>query len=167
MFTFIAVLISCVIMAVAWRVRGGWLSVPSTQLGRLIPAVVLAAAILFFTGNVVVSLLSIPALWVGTIFPWAQWMDMGRVEENDDFVGMFGRGMILLAPLAILFSLFGITAYPEYMIIAGGMMSPIYWLSWKAPDFRLGSFIDGSTAIGELATGAWIMAVSAVFILLV
>ena len=111
------------LMGVAWRIRGGWLALPSTTLARLVPATVYAIGAYLMSDNLW-HLLMGPLLFLGTIWPWGQWQDMGRVEENDDLVGMAGRGMLLcLAPGAFL-ALQGEAAQPGAML----------WLAQASPD---------------------------------
>ena len=95
-----------IMMGVFWRIRGGWLSLPSSQLGRLVPATFFGLVLHQVGVAPWHALIAGLALWLGTVFPWAQWMDMGRVEDNDDEVGMTGRGMVLFLPFVLVLTLF-------------------------------------------------------------
>ncbi len=128
------------LMGVAWRVRGGWLALPSTNLARSVPVVLMSAGAYGFSQDLLM-LATGPLLFLGMIWPWAQWMDMGNVEENDDFVGMSGRGLLLTYPLGLLFYF---TGYGIIVSAGGILMGLIYWLSWKAK-------LD--TPGGEVGTG--------------
>lgn len=145
--------------ALAWRIRGGWLGLPSTTLGRLVPSVLYGGFAYWLGVPLLFSIALIPSLWIGLIWPWAQWMDMGHVREDDDLIGMTGRGFLITV-------LPGLLLWNPALVAAGGLMGPIYWAAWysasgsvsSAPRFQWNSFIDGPTAIGELVTGGMIFA---------
>ncbi len=130
-----------VAMGAAWRIRGGWLSLPSTQLARMVPVVVGTVGAVWFFPDAWTMWVWGVSLYLGMIWPWAQWMDMGRVAENDDFIGMSGRGMILTAPAGLLMYFHGMGII---MLVGGFFMGLIYWISWKV---RL------NTVGGEVGTG--------------
>lgn len=139
-------------MALAWRIRGGWLGVPSSTAGRLIPASLLCLMALHITGHDPWMLMVLPLMWLGAIPAWAQWQDMGRVEDNDDFVGMTGRGLLLTWPVGLFLYLYGL---PPWFSFGGVLMGPIYWLAWRFfGRVRRGGFIDGPGAIAEMGVGA-------------
>lgn len=129
-----------VLMGIAWRIRGGWLKMPSTLLGRMVPTILMALGAAALSGNLWM-LLAGPAVYLGMIMPWAQWMDMGRVEDNDDFVGLSGRGMLLTLPLGLLMYALGYGIIP---LVGGVLMGTVYWVSWH---IRL------DTEGGEVGTG--------------
>ncbi len=141
------------LMGVAWRIRGGWLALPSTTLARLVPATVYAIGAYLMSDNLW-HLLMGPLLFLGTIWPWGQWQDMGRVEENDDLVGMAGRGMLLcLAPGAFL----ALQGYPLLLLIFGFLMGPIYWLSWRIKFYTMGGEVGTGLLLGVLTSACYLL----------
>ncbi|MAF25564.1 hypothetical protein CL634_08340 [bacterium] len=77
------------IFGVLWRIRGGWLNVGNTTLARLIYAIPFGGYAFYLSSDPYMGLAAICA-WLGMKLPWAHWMDMGHVEENDDFTGVAG-----------------------------------------------------------------------------
>lgn len=135
-------------MALAWRIRGGYLGLPSSTLGRIVPATLLAGLAYWFTQDYWMALV-MPLMWAGTALPWAQWM---QVRNSDEITGMTGRGLILTLPVGLFLYVMG---YEIIFMLSGVTFGIIYVLSWKLfSNIRLGGFIDGATSVGELLTGA-------------
>ena len=138
--------------ALAWRIRGGWLGLPSTTLGRSVPALVLGGTAWSLSTSIWAAGATAIGIFVGALLPWSRWQDVGHVADDDDLVGMMGRGLLLTWPTGLALWRLG---YSPIFMAGGILMGLLYWLAWKIPDgFKVGSFIDGQTAVAELATGA-------------
>jgi len=133
-------------MGLAWRVRGGLWALPSTTLARSVPAILMSLGCFWFSQSLWM-LLAGPALFAATTMPWAQWMDMGTVEDNDDFVGMSGRGLLLTLPLGLLFYFMG---HGIIVQVGGVLMGSIYWTSWKIRLMTPGGEVGTGFLLGSL-----------------
>ena len=106
----------------------------------------------------------IPLMFLSILPPWAQWMDMGRVADNDDFTGMLGRGLILTYLCGWFLYFFG---YGVALVISGPAMALIYYGCWRLYPSKLkpNSFIDGPTSVAELLVGFWLFSVTTAMLL--
>lgn len=153
----IATLAAGLLGALMWRMRGGFL-MPSTQVGRIfavLPLVAIGYALAGWPAALAAAL-----LFPTTLLPWGKWMDMGTMGDDDDLVGMTGRGFVQTSLAAAGLAVAASPLAGLIYLFAGALMGPIYWGAWKAfprvkPEGRLGSnvFIDGPTSIAELAVG--------------
>lgn len=149
--TFFIAALAGLLGALVWRMRGGFL-MPSTQVGRVFAVLPLVAIGYGLAGWP--AALAAALLFPTTLLPWGRWMDMGTMGDDDDLVGMTGRGFmqtsLVGAALAVVTSPLAGLIY----LFAGASMGPIYWSAWKAfPGVNLNGFIDGPTSIAELAVG--------------
>lgn len=144
------IVFSIIIGALVWRLRGwgGWST--SMTLKRFMATAPLMVIGFIFGGPH--GMLAAATIFVMLMLPWGQWQDQGTVEDNDDLIGMTGRGCLQTLPAATI--LMPMTPSAIILIWAGAMMGPIYWLCWKTlRKIRCGTFIDGPTAWAELMTG--------------
>ena len=154
----ITVLLLAVLGAVLSRWNSGpqlpWWK-PGHTVKRVGVAGVLGIALFVLSGDPW-TLLAGLALFVGLLMPWAEFQDFGRVagSERRDFIGMTVVGGILVAlPTAAVLAFAGYDAAP-LVLVAAAFTGPAYWASWTyLDDMRWSGFIDGPTALGELARG--------------
>lgn len=157
-----AVLIGAALVgAIAWRGRGGWFGLGSTQLSRIFGVLPLLP-FAWWVGDwhaVVAAAL----LWPPLMFGWAEWQDMGTVADNDDFVGMTGRGFLQVAlSVTALHQLVSVDSAIPFMWL-GGLMGVIYWLACQARSWPVivlfgRNLVDGFTSVAELVVGAMLYA---------
>lgn len=150
--------LAALVGAIAWRGRGGWYRLGSTQASRVLGILPLLP-FAWWAGDLpaaIAALFLFPPLMLG----WAEWQDMGTVAQNDDFVGMTGRGFIQVALTStVLHPLVDPDAGLAFLWI-GALMGVVYWLAMKIryhvkPIVFLGrDLVDGFTSIAELVFGA-------------
>ncbi len=151
-------LLAALVGAIAWRGRGGFYRLGSTQLSRILGVLPLVP-FAWWVGDwqaVIAALFLWPPLLVG----WAEWQDMGTVADNDDFIGMTGRGFLQVAlAVTALHPLVGPDSSLAFMWV-GATMGLIYWTAMKIryhvrPIVVFGrDLIDGFTSVAELSVGA-------------
>lgn len=148
--------------AIGWRGRGGWYGLGSTGLSRVLGVVPLAP-FAWWAGEwpaLVAAMLLIPPLTFG----WAEWQDMGTVADNDDFVGMTGRGFLQVSLSVTALHLLVSNEASIVFMWVGATMGAIYW---TAKEFRRHvrpivvfgrNLVDGFTSVAELVVGATLYA---------
>jgi hypothetical protein len=149
-----AILISYIVIGVPvfgalWRIRGGWLGLPSSQLARACFSIPFGLYTVLLTGDWW-GMLMAPAIHLGMVMPWAQWMDMNHVEENDDLTGMTGRGFLVTAAGSVLLAVIDPGPAAYIFLMGGSMLGPIYAASWD--------IFKGGTEAAEVMYGGWLAA---------
>lgn len=152
---------SALVGAIAWRGRGGWYGLGSTQLSRVFGVLPLLP-FAWWAGDWHAAIAA-ALLWPPLMFGWAEWQDMGTVADNDDFVGMTGRGFLQVSlSVTALHLLVSFDAAIPFMWV-GALMGVIYWLarqpkSWPIVTVFGRNLIDGFTSVAELVVGATLYA---------
>lgn len=143
-----------VLGALLFRIRGGWLALPSTTAGRLAWSLGMGLAVLAARPDPWLALL-VPALFAGCVLPWFGTIDLGRNEGTAlrDGLVMTGRGLAWIAPAA------AVLAWREGwqaagVVVAGLACWPAYALAWRVPS-RVPGFARGAE-LGEVFFGALI-----------
>lgn len=148
-----------IICGVAYRVRGGWIDVGSTTLGRIIYASAYVMACYLINMDLSWwALLLLPLMWLGLTPGWGQVFDIGTRDGDvsEDTYLMAGRGMIMFAMPAIVFSLALDNNMAFWYTLSGLAVGAFYYASWHLiPRFQVGKFIDGPTSLAEILTGAY------------
>lgn len=149
--------------AVLFRIRGGWLGLPSTTLGRLAWSCGMTAGVVALSLDWWLLGLA-PALFVGCVLPWWDSIDLGRNEGNAwrDGLVMTARGLAWVAPAAALLA--WREGWPALGLVAAGLACwPAYALAWRVPSAVPG-FARGPE-LGEVAFGFLIGAAFALAVL--
>lgn len=140
--------------AILFRIRGGWLRLPSTTLGRAVWSVGMTVLPVAVTLNWWLLLLA-PALFAGCVLPWWKSIDMGRMEGDlwVDAALQTARGVLWVLPAALLLAwLYQLAAVP--LVVAGLLCAIAYELGWRTPsDVR--HFTKGAE-LGEVYFGGLI-----------
>lgn len=167
---------------ILYRIRGGWLSLPSTFLGRMVFCVPTGLFLWYLSGVWYLAPLGTIAIFLGILNGWGTFMDMGRTtdlntdddppiywivgrEDNSrpfwqrwlrDFVGMSLRGVLICLPVGLL--LMVMIGSSMWWILGGLAISIWYELDNQLMDKGLN---ENSTpwrnVIGaELLTGMWL-----------
>ena len=165
------------------RIRGGFLKPPSSTVGRITFALPLMfAAMLAYYGldfwqnyaEIDFWLLFgvFPATWFGLTTGWGSYMDLGRVDREDnevlkplldkifgsdagkpsfwrDFTGLVLRGFMVTNMAGVFVML--VTGSPIYWL-SGMIMAPAYWLGWALP-IKYPHFTKGPE-LGEVIFGS-------------
>lgn len=138
--------------ALLFRIRGGWLSLPSTTLGRLAWSCGMALGVAGATLDAWALALA-PALFVGCVLPWWGSLDLGRNEGEAwrDALVMTARGVLWVLPAAGLVAWW--RGWPAVgLVVAGLACAPAYALAWRIPSNAPG-FARGPE-LGEVIFGA-------------
>lgn len=133
------------------RLRGGMVEFSSTQIARLVFAIIVAALILLATCQPDAALVAIPLTWLSCLPGHGEAMHMGRHGHSlgDDIAAMMWSGFLnVLGPTLVL-------AFYDFhwqALLLVGLMKPLaYEIGWRVesdtPEFETGP------PIGELAFG--------------
>lgn len=136
--------------AVLFRIRGGWLSLPSTTLGRAVWSVGMTLIPAAITWRLVVLA---PALFLGCVLPWWQSIDMGRNEGTlaRDAVFHTLRGALWVLPASAA-GWWALGPWTLLVMIPGLLCAGWYELGWRTPS-SVKHFTRGSE-LGEVYFGA-------------
>lgn len=148
--------------ALLFRIRGGWLDLPSTTLGRAVWSVGMTIIPAAITWRLAVLA---PALFLGCVLPWWKSIDMGRNEGTllEDALWHTLRGFLWVLP-AVVAGWWAIGAWSSLLLIPGGACAGLYELGWWTPS-SVKDFTRGSE-MGEVYFGASIGAALALAIIL-
>lgn len=138
--------------ALLFRIRGGWLQLPSTTLGRVAWSAPMAALAALASADWWLLGLG-PLLFLGCVLPWWQTIDLARNEGRfwRDFIVMTGRGVLWVAPAFPL--LFWREGWASLFVLAAGLScAALYELGWRTPS-NVRAFARGSE-LGEAYFGA-------------
>lgn len=167
----LAVALGIILGAALFRIRGGWLDVGSSTVGRLIwsvPLGLLAGGISWNPWALIVG----PLLFLCVLPGWGSYMDLGRMPKPDnesirfivrvvpfpdgsfwyDFWGLTIRGLILTLPAG---ALLGYITGNYLFAGAGLLMAPLYMLGWKVKGTEIAEWLFGGWLGGMLAMSAW------------
>ncbi len=155
----LSIFLAAIVGGLLNRWRGGWLPWPESHNARRFGlTLALTAFVAYWTLDPFASAAAL-LLFPGLLPGWGRWFDMGRVQDDDDLLGLTGRGMVLTAPTGLALALLG---HGPWAMVCGGLMGPTYWLAWwihDRVDLRRNSFLDGPTSLGEILFMAWVFAV--------
>lgn len=150
------ILISALISALGFRVRGGFLSIKSHLLARLAWAIPVGACATVASGNVK-ALVIIPFLFAACTLPTFHAIDMGRNDGTllQDSALMLLRGFAFsFAAAAPLFALGIVGAERTVAILGIGLFMPILFdLGWRTPSNV--PHLERGSALGEAYFGAF------------
>jgi hypothetical protein len=140
--------------AILFRIRGGWLNLPSTTVGRMVWSVGMTVLPVAATMNWWLLLLA-PALFLGCILPWWKSIDMGRNEGRliIDAALQTARGILWVLPaVALLYWQYEWAALAA--LIPGLLCAAAYEAGWRIPS-EVPHFSRGAE-LGEVIFGAMI-----------
>lgn len=142
--------------AILNRIRGGWLSVGSTTIGRLIWAGLGLAAAAWAWDPWLLWL--VPALYLGAVPGNPYGIDMGRHDGAwlKDTIAMLGRGIVWVAPTA--FVLYGLGYDWRALAVVGFLCPMAYEAGWRirprngveAAEIVFGGLVGGAIALSML-----------------
>lgn len=138
--------------ALLFRVRGGWLALPSTTLGRCAWSIPMAGLATLASGDWWLLGLA-PLLFIGCVLPWWGTIDLARMEGRywRDVAVMTARGLLWVAPaLPLLAWRDGWSSVA--LALAGLACAGLYELGWRTPSSVPG-FARGAE-LGEVYFGA-------------
>ncbi len=135
------------------RFNSGLTSWPGHTIKRILVAAILGAGLYWISGDYWAGLAGL-SLYLGLLMPWAEHQNIGVGNPYANAAGMALVGGVMVAILPA----YGLTLagyrHAWVMPLVCALVGPAYYAAWKwLVDVRLGGFIDGFNAIGELSRG--------------
>jgi len=132
----LVILVSILVSAIGFRIRGGMFNIGPHSFSRLAWAVPVGAAAAFASGKVE-ALVIVPFLFAACTLPTFNAIDMGRENDTlqwDAFMTLL-RGLVFSLAAAAPLYLLGIVSAQHALAILGiGLFMPMaYELGWRTP----------------------------------